>query len=235
MASSDPIERECPDSWIKASNKDGTITGCHSRIVGECSPLFIEVGSTKFNSVCAKAVGYQMGFPDAYAITSLPHSADSLYADGLSITYGFPRYHIWTYAVGSSRNKIYETYAPTCPCTGGQPSPAFVGSYQYCDSGYSTAPPSKSLANIQAHDYTVYSEINNDTSLWGDDCVCCKYGTRPPVDVDPNVKAPWFARHNLQLEGEVTKRFEVRLCEHEIDMQEGALLTEFELYIKYTQ
>ena len=243
MASSIPSERECPDSWIKASNEDGSIKGCHSRIVGECSPFFIEVGSMKFNSVCAKAVGYQMGFPDAYAVNALPHTADSLYVDGLSITYGFPRTHIWTYAVSSSRDKIYDTYVPTCPCgdNGGQPPPVFVGRHQYCDSGHGTAPSPQPLANIQQNDYTVFADIKNDTSLWGDGCVCCNYGgrrasTTPIQDVDPNVKPPWFARHKLDsLNTERTTHFDIRLCEHEIDMQEGALITEFELYIKYTE
>lgn len=227
MNMADPDANECPHSWTKASNDDGSISGCHGRVGGECSPFYIEVGAEPFRNVCGKAVGYQMGFPDAYSVNNLPHSADSLYVDGLSVTYGFPRHHIWTFAVASSRNTIYKTDLPTCPCQYGQPSPLFVGSHYYCDSGHGKLPSQANVqASVQDNGYTVYSKINNDTSLWEDNCVCCENSG------DPDVKPPWFVRHELQLSDEVTTRFDIRLCEHEVDMQEGALITEFELYIQ---
>lgn len=58
---------KCPHSWIKASNEDGSTSGCHSWVGGEFSPFYIETG---FKSVHGKAVGYQMGFPDAYAVSN---------------------------------------------------------------------------------------------------------------------------------------------------------------------
>ena len=164
-----------------------------------------------------------MGFSDAYAVSNLPHSADSLYVDGLSITYGFPRTHIWTYAVASSRDTIYKTNLPTCPCQDGQPSPYFVGNNYYCDSGHGNQ---ESHINIQENGYTVYSPIKNDTSLWEDSCVCCEGPGNAAI------KPPWFVRKDLpDLSAEKTTRFDMRLCEHEVDMQEGALITKFELYV----
>ena len=226
MNMADPVANMCPHSWVKASNDDGSISGCHGRVGGECSPFFIEVGTEPFTKVCGKAVGYQMGFPNAYSVSNLPHSADSLYVDGLSITYGFPRKHIWTYAVASSRSTIYRTDLPTCPCQNGQAQPHFVGRYYYCDSAHGEPPP-QSQVNIQENGYTVYSKINNDTSLWEENCVCCD------ISEDLPVSPPWFVRDRLpDFSEELETRFDIRLCEHEVDMQEGALITEFELYVQ---
>ena len=63
-------------------------------------------------------------YPSAYAhgkvnyyrpITSLTsRSLDGVYVDGISITYGNPRKHVWTYAVGSSDD--YNYTQTNCPC-----------------------------------------------------------------------------------------------------------------------
>ena len=48
---------------------------------------------------------------------------DGNYIDGLSITYGNPRQHIWTYATGAFDNGEIR-----CPCDGtGGTTPSFVG------------------------------------------------------------------------------------------------------------
>ena len=59
MNMDDSAANKCPHSWIKASNEDGSISGCHGRVGGECSPLkiYIETGSEQFKSVWGKANG----------------------------------------------------------------------------------------------------------------------------------------------------------------------------------
>ena len=57
------------------------------------------------------------------------------YVDGISITIGSPRKHVWTYAIGISRDHNYPD--ANCPChkySGPQP-PSFVGNDYYCESG----------------------------------------------------------------------------------------------------
>ena len=58
-----------------------------------------------------------------------------VYVDGISITSGNPRKHVWTYAVGLSDDYNYLQF--NCPCakTPGQDPPTFVGNYYYCESG----------------------------------------------------------------------------------------------------
>ena len=56
------------------------------------------------------------------------------YFEGLSLTHGSPRQHVWTYAVGLSDS---GSHPHDCPCvlTGGQNPKSFVGSHYYCESG----------------------------------------------------------------------------------------------------
>ena len=56
-----------------------------------------------YNKVCGMTVGYQGGDTDGFAISYFsPQSINDPYVDGVSITYGTPRKHIWTYAIGFS-------------------------------------------------------------------------------------------------------------------------------------
>ena len=64
-----------------------------------------------------------------------PPSLDEKYVDGISITSGNPRKHVWTYAVGLSDDYNYPCC--NCPCAKhpGPDPPPFVGSHYYCESG----------------------------------------------------------------------------------------------------
>ena len=65
-----------------------------------------------------------------------PRDINSYYVDGMSITYGSPRKHIWTYAVGLSDDHNYNGVY-NCPCAKypGTAPPSFVGDHYYCESG----------------------------------------------------------------------------------------------------
>lgn len=228
----------CPRNWKKVERDD--VVGCHGKITGGCSPLYIELGKMAVNQVCGKVVGHQIAFPDAFSAGSNAQ-LDNVYVDGLSITYGFPPVHIWTYAVGASKDTLYGGTGGNCPCQQGMPQPYYVGGHMYCDSGHKA---SNGAARIQAdpNELILYPTIYSEHSLWkttcGDDKLytCC--GEIDPSDKVAGVDPPWFRRNDLTeyFSDEDIKadgaRFEVRLCSHEVDMQEGALITEFELYVK---
>ena len=76
--------------------------------------------------------GYQFGTPDAFNTPRCPGfcTIDKPYVDGVSVTHGSPRMHIWTYAAGL----IEQSAIYSCPCTGHGRSPNFVGSDYYCES-----------------------------------------------------------------------------------------------------
>ena len=85
--------------------------------------------------MCGRVTGYQYYAPEAFGIgfTGL----DQNYVDGVSLTHGTPRKHIWSFGASSGTNSTY------CPCStvssysSAAAPAAFVGSDYYCESGYS--------------------------------------------------------------------------------------------------
>ena len=83
--------------------------------------------------------GYQFGSADGfYNYHKLGQtSIKDYYVDGVSLTYGQPRRHIWTYAAALQSFPSTVAYY-TCPCFSNNddyPSPPFVGQDYYCESG----------------------------------------------------------------------------------------------------
>ena len=57
--------------------------------------------------------------------------------DGVSLTHGSPRQHIWTFAAALSR-QVSTSHPNYCPCitsAQGNEPPDFVGEDYFCDSG----------------------------------------------------------------------------------------------------
>ena len=90
--------------------------------------------------MCGRIVGYQYNSPDAVhnylwskpwptgaGIDPSHDDINSHYVDGVSITHGFPRKHIWTF-MGGLLDVTYSSYY-NCPCTSGsdQIAQSFVG------------------------------------------------------------------------------------------------------------
>ena len=122
---------DCPTGWTKNSHSSVSFCRSPSDNAGCYSTIFSTNGMT-YTRVCGRARGYQKGTPDAFFGSDI----NVAYADGLSITHGTSRQHIWTYAVG---NNDYATpfVNSHCPCAAVQGSnpPSFVNSNYYCESG----------------------------------------------------------------------------------------------------
>ena len=112
--------------------------------------------------VCGEVGAYQFGTPDAFRPSS---SIDDPYVDGVSITHGSPRQHIWTLAATAT-----ETLNATgCPCSGGTDSrPSFVGNDYFCDSATTT----NSGAVFYEHD-RLWDASGCSTST------CCSFNNPP--------------------------------------------------------
>ena len=96
------------------------------------------VPARAYPHTCEYARAYaSQGDPDAFANPTGMARTASLsgnYVDGVSITYGTPPTHIWTYAAGAS---VSSNSKYGCPCNtepGVQP-PTFVGTDYYCETG----------------------------------------------------------------------------------------------------
>ena len=77
--------------------------------------------------MCGKVIGYQVESPDG----SNNNNINRANLDGVSLTYGSPRKHIWSFIGGVYENPSF------CPCgTNGQwNAPSFIGTDYYCESG----------------------------------------------------------------------------------------------------
>lgn len=151
---------------------------------GGCTSVNFPTYSIPFSKVCGRVQGYQYGHIDAFGGSV---DIDSTYVEGLSVTHGTPRKHIWTFAAGLSKD---TNSRGNCPCAApypGNTAPPFVGENYFCESG-NTGPRE--------------SQWYLDDPLWDSQgCTvnsnCCDRG------------GPWFSTTFNQ---EVKDDIEVRWC-----------------------
>ena len=210
IANTDTIQGDdCPSGWRRITQPrplcrgSGDAAGCYSS--------YFSNNKTEYNSICGKLRGYQFGSHAGFLAHRAPsHSIDAPYLDGVSITVGNPRKHVWSYAVGYSKLHDTTPYKTNCPCTkypGANP-PSFVKDHYHCESGSTDA---------------AWTSIFYSDPLWdgrgcpaGDDC-CSTLG------------APWFYRHFTEPEKGAV---EVRICRDEVYSNEATLLEQVQLYIQ---
>jgi len=179
-----------------------------------------------YNKVCGRIVGYQVGSTDAFCPfqevchyrsffpSSLQaYTIDDAYVDGLSLTHGHPREHIWTFAAAIS--DVYNMPAYACPCTRAGLSaiviPPFVGNDYFCDTG------NHENRYNNGHFY-------GDDPLWdGAGCgatgTCCSFNT-----------PPWFTK---QLPSPTNDPLELRSCgDQQANTDENVGIQLFELYVQ---
>ena len=161
-----------------------------------CIPV-ISVGCSSVNfsaaegysRVCGKIIAYQVG--NLFTFGSHRHPTIDSYIDGVSLTHGQPRQHIWSFAAGLDEVGTYPSL--NCPCTnsGTAVPPPFVGNDYFCDTG-----------SKQRHQQGLFY---NEDPLWdGAGCgplnTCCSFNN-----------PPWF--HKL-LPQPTTGDIEMRVCKN---------------------
>jgi hypothetical protein len=202
----DPSQ-QCPPAW-REYNTSG-VRACGRPVTnGGSRPANFYTVDQEFIRVCSRAIGFQVGSPDGFFQFSA-RSLDQGYMDGVSITHGQPRQHIWSYVAGAfeTTNRL-----SSCPCSIAQGSrpPGFIGNDNYyCESGS----PNNSYPSEQ---------VFNSDPLWdGQQCegTCCSGGKSPP----------WFS---VQLPTHTTDRIEVRICADEPTSNENVLIELLEIYVQ---
>ena len=137
-------------------------------------------------------------------------SIDGAYVDGVSITIGNHRKHVWTYAVGHSDEGNYPHHNCPCAAVPGPVPPSFLGEHYYCESGNTGV-----IENVY---YT-------DDPLWdGGGCV------HPNNNCCTNVGLPWFIREFPIAQHD---NIEVRICtDGSYSNDEAVLVEQLKLYIQ---
>ena len=197
---------DCPTEWSKGSYNGVSFCRRPDDFAG-CYSAFFPTNGVSYQQVCGRARGYQKGSTDGFYTFGNEISIDTAYVQGLSITHGNPRQHIWSYAMGVSD---YGNYRANCPCAAipGEAPPSFVGNNYYCESG------GVNIANNSAY------FLSNP--LWdGEGCIhsnCCSDTTQP-----------WFYH---QLSEMTQDDIEVRICLRRDISNEDVLVDILELYIQ---
>ena len=134
---SDPSQ-QCPTE-LRLYNESGVrACGRQTTSIGSCDSVTFSTNGISYSQVCGRVIGYQYGHTDAFNIY---YPIDSYYVEGISITHGSPRQHIWTLAAGYDETGTNTLY---CPCNTGSTAsvPSFVGDDYFCESGTSSSPTS---------------------------------------------------------------------------------------------
>ena len=129
---------QCPPGLQESSDPSGNIRACGRTVDRNCSSVHFPTGSSSYTQICGIVRGYAKGAPNAFGPSyNYPQLAniDSSYVDGISITRGSPREHIWTYAA-----RLDEIEGEFCSCANFSylktDVPSFVGNDYYCESGH---------------------------------------------------------------------------------------------------
>ena len=205
--------QQCPSVWREITTPHRV---CGRRSTGaSCEGVTYSTGSEQYDQVCGRILGYQLSTPDAFRSSS--RSIDTYYLDGVSLTHGSPRQHIWSFAGGlDEENSAPGLPTDTCPCVTGSANenliPSFVGQNYFCETG------------ITQWDGRITGTFwPNGDPLWdGQGCgptsSCCTFNS-----------PPWF---NVTLPSPTTDDIEVRICGDQARGDEDTPIQLIELYVK---
>ena len=200
---------QCP-SGLRQRTDSNVRTCTQNSNSGGCSSVTLFTSNIHYSKVCGKIKAYQFGSTDAFGTGT--DNIDRDYVDGVSLTHGSPRQHIWTFA--AARDETTYNSRSKCPCTNinttksATPPPEFVGNDYFCDTGSS--------------DFSS-SIFYSDDPLWdGAGCgplnTCCSFNN-----------PPWFYK---QLRRPITDDIEMRVCRSHSSGDEDIGIEMFDIYIQ---
>ena len=211
---------ECP-STMKENNLG--VRNCRRGITYGCDSVKIPTYDIQYSEICGRVSGYQYGSTNGFGYRDNRFkNINSAYLDGVSITRGSPRQHVWTYVAGLNQNGRGIYPAHQCPKPDGtygtEPSPSFVGNDFYCESGNSE--PGTFRNGVPY----VSDMLWDGKDCYPDEEVACR-------DKIQGVSQPWFYK---KFTSSTTDDLELRSCcndEYQLDT-EDILLVSYELYIR---
>ena len=218
----------CPPGF-RLYQSEGVRACGRQGLSASCQSVKFPSKGINYSQVCGRVVGYQYGTPDAmyagvyqdeepYGSKLAPEhfNINSYYVDGISLTRGSPRQHIWTFIAAPLEASIVLDGRYNCPCSQGSlqnsTMPSFIGNDYFCESGNPD------------HNGNVPVKFYADDPLWdGKGCgpieqTCCQA-----------TGLPWF--HKV-LNSTTTDYIEIRVCGDEGTNNEDCLVKYYEIYIK---
>ena len=123
FASNSTAYRGCPNGLVAAGNNSRFCK--RPQAEKGCTSVFYQSDGLGYSQVCGNINAYRVGSPDGFSPIDRDgmQGIEDVYVDGVVLTYGSPRNHIWTFA--ATMNSCNE-------CGVGKPN--FIGSDFTCSS-----------------------------------------------------------------------------------------------------
>ena len=128
---SDP-STQCPDGWRE---EQSPIRTCRRQTNTTISSVNYTSYGIPYSRACGRIIAYQFGAPEAFLNYRSQNQAtlEDAYVDGISVTFGHTRNHIWTFAAEKGMSDRH-----TCPCSGSTlATPPFINEDYFCECGTS--------------------------------------------------------------------------------------------------
>ena len=190
---SDP-SAQCPDGWREVQSP---IRTCRRQFNTGINSVSYTSHGIPYSRVCGRIIAYQFGHPDGFGayFNQGQQTLDDPYVDGISVTFGYPRNHIWTFTANREGQHF-------CPCNkDGNAAPLFVNSSHFCEVGI----------------HTTGGQFIDSNPLWdGQGCAgsstCCQFNNPPwfckqldqPTTEDMEIRIMGSVMTNISLEDEDT-------------------------------
>ena len=196
--------QNCPSGF--RLYQSGGVRAC-GKSSSDCASVQFPSNGISYSQICGRVTGYQYGHTDGLRTH---RSIDSDYLEGVSITHGSPRQHVWSLISGISES---HSASNACPCnTGSSVSvQSFIGNNYFCESGNNASSASNTL-------YT-------SDPLW--DGQGCGSLESPCCNV-PGI--PWF--HRDYGSNTTTDYIELRVCTSLSSSSEDAPVSYYKIYVK---
>uniref|UniRef100_A0A1X7V1K8 Fibrinogen C-terminal domain-containing protein n=1 Tax=Amphimedon queenslandica TaxID=400682 RepID=A0A1X7V1K8_AMPQE len=195
--------------------QSGGVRACGRAIssVGSCTSVQFPSNGISYSQICGRVTGYQYVSPDAIQQPTYSYRNDinSYYVDGVSITCGSPRQHVWTLMAGYTES--VSSSSSSCPSNNGSTVSvqSFIANNYFCASDYNGG--------------AAYSTLYTGDPLW--DGKGCGFLESPCCNV-PGI--PWF--HRDYGSNTTTDYIELRMCANAQLALEDVPLSSYEIYVK---
>ena len=203
----------CPSGFRLYQSGSVRVCGRPVTSSGSCVSVEFPSNGMSYSQVCGRVTGYQYASPDAVSNGGSNHNnLNGDYVDGVSITHGSPREHVWTLIASLYETSTYYL-SDICPCATGatQQVQSFVGDHYFCESGIATV--------------SWQQQLYTSDPLW--DGQSCGSNESPCCNV-PGI--PWF--HRDYGNTTTTDYIELRVCGDEGTDNEDVPVSYYEIYVK---
>ena len=200
----------CPSGWHLLTSHSKRTCGKVNTSGLSCDSVIFPVSGGDYTSVCGSIRAYQVGGTDGFEAYHNGHvtTIEGAYVGGVSLTYGSPRQHIWTFVAGFSEERNNRRDACPCDSTILIRIPPFVHEDYFCESGVNSG-----------H----YGGFHANDPLW--DGRGCRSSSRCCSFNNP----PYF---NKQLPSPTSDTIEARLCRSSGSVYVDSPVEFMELYVK---